>query len=115
MPTLNRQIALENISEIKQILQQEDLNINEPTDSGTPLEFAIFKGNAEIVALLLQHQQIDIHRLNTSNSTPLHDAVEQKNDAIVQLLMNNDKFDKTKENSIIYIIALIILEKYEEI
>ncbi|KAI0444158.1 hypothetical protein F4803DRAFT_561045 [Xylaria telfairii] len=98
LPFLQRQSCVEAAA---QILYAQKRNHKPVVQLLTPLHYAIFGGEKEIVQLLLQNKA-NIEATNKFGKTPLHYAVSRGEKEIVQLLLQNkasvevtDKVGKT--------------------
>ena len=92
-------IEWEDISSVKILLAQPNIEVNKPSTitykkieyQFPPLHLAILKENADIVGLLLKHNDIDVNQ--QGQFTALTKAIYLKNERIVRLLLNHPKID----------------------
>ena len=75
----------------------EDEDEDEDEDDGkeTLLHSACRSGLIELIKLLLNHDQIDIHTLNSNGHSALYEAyIVDKQSNVINLLINSKKFDR---------------------
>ena len=64
-------------------------------EGGTLLHWAAYKGNLNVVQILLAAPNIEVHKTNIDGATPLHTAAQNGHTSVVQaLLEKNAEIDK---------------------
>ncbi len=71
---------------VKMIDQGADVEAKDPNTGGSPLHYAVMKGEMPLVSLLLQHGA-DVNSRTKSNATPLHTAVLWRRTEIAEYLI----------------------------
>lgn len=84
---LYKAVAIDNIELVSSLIK-DGVNPNEQNNLGnTPLYIACYRGNKEIVDLLLGADKIDVNKPNNSGKTPLMIAVLKKHLNIITKLL----------------------------
>ena len=76
-----------DVSTLRHLLRHENIDINTGSMWGTPLCFAAYHGQADIVRELLSEPGIDINLAFENGSTPLYLAAQQGHVEVVKLLL----------------------------
>ncbi len=103
----------DNAAQVATLLQNKDINVNiQDVDKWTPIHWAVYNKNIEIIKLLLAHPHIDVN-LKDSYGTPLHRAIANnwlriipfgetatrvENIEIVKLLLDHPAVDVNAEH-----------------
>ena len=92
--------AIHNIpSLLTAMVREANQDFDLQDDKGrTPLSYAAYYGNAEIIKMLLATCKLDINSRNWDDSTPLHAAVEGGHVEIIELLLATGKADTDAQN-----------------
>ena len=89
-----------NIETVKQLLLQQDININEKDDNYgyTPLIYACWNGHFEIVKILLNDNRMNANLGNNDGKTAFYVACYRKTE-IVNYMLKNENIDINKANT----------------
>ena len=72
---------------MKLLLRRNDVNPDEPDTYGrTPLWWAVYNGNEEVVKILLERDDINPNKPDEYGQTPLQQAVEKGHAGVIALL-----------------------------
>ena len=94
MTTIHDAIKNGDIEQVKILLKNKEIDINEINSDGyIPFNIACYQLYNNIVKILLKDERLDITKLDNDGNTPLHSACLTDDVTIIELLLKDERVD----------------------